>query len=193
MKGLRAARPDRSRGPEVRGNYALIAVRFPCGSRNFCSDFHSFGSNNTLDAVQLVIKDLKAVGIDARLNQKEYGNFITTTAVGKYEGMIYGPFTPFLEPDSYLSTSFLPDSPRNTSKVNDPVLTDMILRQRRVADPAKRREVIHDIQRYLAKQVYQVEVASAILLAAWDPALKNYAPNLGFDYGGRLAAAWLDR
>ena len=27
----------------------------------------------------------------------------------------------------------------------------------------------------------------------WDRALKNYAPNLGFDYGGRLTAAWLDR
>jgi len=30
-------------------------------------------------------------------------------------------------------------------------------------------------------------------LAVWDPALKNYGPNLGYDYGGRLTAAWLDR
>src|SRR5262245_2730679 len=78
-------------------------------------DFHNFGSNNLVDAVQLIIKDLKDVGIQARLNQKEYGNFITTTALGNYEGMIFGPFTPFLEPDSYLASSFLPDSPRNTS------------------------------------------------------------------------------
>ena len=34
---------------------------------------------------------------------------------------------------------------------------------------------------------------SAVLPAVWDPALKNYAPNLGYDYGGRLMAAWLDR
>jgi hypothetical protein len=27
----------------------------------------------------------------------------------------------------------------------------------------------------------------------WDGALKNYAPNLGFDYGGRVQAAWLER
>jgi hypothetical protein len=27
----------------------------------------------------------------------------------------------------------------------------------------------------------------------WDPALRNYAPNLGYDYGGRLMAVWLDR
>ncbi len=24
-------------------------------------------------------------------------------------------------------------------------------------------------------------------------ALKNYSPNLGYDWGGRLTAAWLDR
>lgn len=27
----------------------------------------------------------------------------------------------------------------------------------------------------------------------WDGALKNYGPNLGYDYGGRLMSAWLDR
>ena len=30
-------------------------------------------------------------------------------------------------------------------------------------------------------------------IAAWDDALRNYGPNLGYDYGGRLVAAWLDR
>ncbi len=34
---------------------------------------------------------------------------------------------------------------------------------------------------------------SGIYVGVWDRALKNYSPNLGFDYGGRLAAAWLDR
>jgi hypothetical protein len=34
---------------------------------------------------------------------------------------------------------------------------------------------------------------SPIHVAAWDGALKNYAPNIGYDYAGRLMAAWLDR
>ena len=29
--------------------------------------------------------------------------------------------------------------------------------------------------------------------AALDPALQNFGPNLGYDYGGRLMAAWWDR
>jgi len=156
-------------------------------------DFHSFGDTGLVDGVQLAIKYLKDVGIDARLNQKEYGAYVATSVLGKYEGMIYGPSTPFLEPDSFLSPAYLPDSPRNVLKVNDPPLTDLILRQRRVRDLAKRRELIHDIQRYLGKQVYRAEAYSISALAVWDPALKNYGPNLGYDYGGRLAVAWLDR
>jgi len=69
----------------------------------------------------------------------------------------------------------------------------MLLRQRRVQDPTKRRELLLDIQRNLAKMVYRAEAYSAVLPAVWDPALKNYAPNLCYDYGGRLMAAWLDR
>jgi len=30
-------------------------------------------------------------------------------------------------------------------------------------------------------------------VAAWEPHVKNFAPNIGHDYGGRLMASWLDR
>jgi hypothetical protein len=30
-------------------------------------------------------------------------------------------------------------------------------------------------------------------VSAWEPYVKNFSPNLGHDYGGRLMAAWLDR
>ncbi len=53
--------------------------------------------------------------------------------------------------------------------------------------------MIYDIQRYLANQQYYVTLGSPTYTAVWDGALKNYGPNLGFDYGGRLIATWLDR
>ena len=49
------------------------------------------------------------------------------------------------------------------------------------------------MQRHAAKQVYYIYMPSGIYVAVWDGALKNYRPNLGYDYGGRLMAAWLDR
>jgi hypothetical protein len=30
-------------------------------------------------------------------------------------------------------------------------------------------------------------------VSVWEPYVKNWSPNNGFDYGGRLMAAWLDR
>jgi hypothetical protein len=32
-----------------------------------------------------------------------------------------------------------------------------------------------------------------VVIGIWDRALKNSGANTGFDYGGRLVAAWLDR
>jgi len=91
------------------------------------------------------------------------------------------------------SLTTLPDNPRNMPHVNDPVLPEFVLRQQRIQDPAKRREVICETQCCLTKQVDCVDVASAVVIGIWDRALKNSGPNIGFDYSGRLMAAWLDR
>jgi ABC-type transport system substrate-binding protein len=79
------------------------------------------------------------------------------------------------------------------AKVNDPTLTDLLVRQRRMQDSAARRRVIHEIQRHVATQQYIAEIYSPVTIFVWDGGLKNYGPNLGYDYGGRLLAAWLER
>ena len=156
-------------------------------------DFATYGSTVLVDSVQLVIKYLKDVGIDAKLNTLEYGAYIARVLSGKHDSMVFGPYTPFLEPDGFLFFQYYPGESRNISIVNDPVVADMLVRQGRTLDPAKRRQIIFDIQRYLAKQQYYIQMASAVYIAVWDRALKNYGPNLGYDWGCRLMAAWLDR
>ncbi len=155
--------------------------------------FTTYGSTVLVDSMQLVLKYLKDVGIDAKLDQKEYGAYIASCFNGNFPSMTYGPQTPFLDPDNFLFAQYYPGEPKNQSHINDPVVADMLVRQRRTFDVAKRREIIHEIQRYLAKQQYYVQTPSGVYVAVWDGALKNYGPNLGYDYGGRLMAAWLDR
>jgi len=53
--------------------------------------------------------------------------------------------------------------------------------------------VINQIERNVARQQYYVQAPSGTYTSVWDPALTNYRPSLGYDYGGRLLAAWLDR
>jgi peptide/nickel transport system substrate-binding protein len=170
----------------------LAAAGYPNGfSAGLC--FTTYGSTVLVDAAQIVLKSLKDVGIEAKLDQKEYGAYITSCFYGKFDAMTYGPQTPFLEPDSFLYGQYAVDEPRNQSHVNDPVLGDMLVRQRRTFDVAKRKELIAEIQRYLAKQQYYVATPSTVYVTVWDGALQNYGPNLGYDYGGRLLAAWLNR
>jgi len=155
--------------------------------------FTTYGSTILVDSMQLVQKDLKAVGIDVKIDQKEYGAYIATCFYGKFDSMTYGPQTGFLEPDNFLFGQYYPEELKNQSHINDPVVADMLVRQRRTFDAAKRRDVIYDIQRHLAKQQYYIQMPSGIYIGVWEGALKNYGPNMGYDYGGRLQAAWLDR
>ncbi|HET8579190.1 MAG TPA: ABC transporter substrate-binding protein, partial [Methylomirabilota bacterium] len=170
----------------------LAAAGYPNGFPGAVC-FTTYGSSILVDQMQLMLRYLKDVGIDAKLDQKEYGAYFATCFVGKFDSMAFGPQTPFLEPDGYLYSQYMPGEPRNQSYVNDPVVTDLIIRQRRTFDPAKRRELIHEIQRHLARQQYYVQIHSGLSVAGWESALKNYGPNLGYDMGGRLMAAWLDR
>jgi peptide/nickel transport system substrate-binding protein len=170
----------------------LAAAGYPNGfPGTMC--FTTYGTPVLVDIMQMVQKDLKAVGIDVKIDQKEYGAYIATCFYGKFDSMTFGPQTGFLEPDNFLFGQYYPEELKNQSHINDPVVADMLVRQRRTLDPIKRREVIYDIQRHLALQQYYVQMPSAVYVAVWEGALKNYGPNMGYDYGGRLQAAWLDR
>jgi peptide/nickel transport system substrate-binding protein len=170
----------------------LAAAGYPNGfPGSVC--FTTYGSTALIDTMQLVLKYLKDVGIDAKLDQKEYGAYIATCSAGKFDSMLLGPFTTFFEPHTELYGKYNPGESRNQSHVNDLVVMDLIDRQRRTLDVAKRRELLAELQRYLAKQQYYVELPSDRAIAVWDGTLKGYAPNYGNDYGGRLMAAWVER
>ena len=170
----------------------LAAAGFPSGFPGAIC-FTTYGSTVLVDSMQLVQKYLKDVGIDAKIDQKEYGAYISTCFYGKFDSMTFGPQTPYLDADNFLFGQYYPGELKNQSHINDPVVADLLVRQRRTFDVAKRREVIYDIQRHLAKQQYYVQLPSGVYVAVWDGAVRNYGPNLGYDYGGRLQAAWLDR
>jgi ABC-type transport system substrate-binding protein len=96
-------------------------------------------------------------------------------------------------PDITLYAAHIPGQPLNSSGVDDPKLTEMIRLQRRTYNVSKRREIVYDIQRHLAEQVYYHYDPSVTTVSAWEPYVKNFAPNIGHDYGGRLMVAWIDK
>jgi len=146
-----------------------------------------------MDGVEVTLAGWKKSGIEAELKMKEYGAFVSSAIFGKFDKTATGLFGGWADPDSYLFRYFMPGQVLNASGVNDPRLADMIRLQRRTFNVAKRREIIYDIQRYISTHVYALYGPSVNAVSAWEPHVKNFAPNIGHDYGGRLMAAWLDR
>jgi len=145
------------------------------------------------DFVQITLKNWKAAGIEGDLKLKEYGAYISSTIFGKFDGMFLGLRGAWADPEAYFYRWYMPGQPLNVWGVNDAKLTDMMKLQRRTADVPKRKQIIYDIQRYVADQGLFGPDGSIRILSAWDAHIKNYMPNNGFDYGGRLMAAWIDK
>jgi len=163
-------------------------------SGGFKTPLHSTPGYGTdfVDTIQNYQRQLKEVGVDGTIQLKEYGAYIATTYYGKYDGMGVALFTPFNEPDNYLWGYHMPGSPRNQSYVNDGRVIELLREQRRTFDVKKRRELVFEAQRQLASQCYYVYGPSGMAMGAWEPHVKNFMTNLGYDYGGRMMAAWLE-
>ncbi len=170
----------------------LAEAGFPQGLKTLLNSTAGYGSD-FIDAVQLIQRQLKESGIEAELKLQEFGAHVSTTFVGKFEGLAMDPFSIAWQPHETLYGMYMPEQPRNSSHVNDPKLTAMLKEQMRTQDLAARKKLIFDIQRYAADQQYYVYLYCVGFTACWQPYVKNYAPNPSFDYGNRAAALWLDR
>ena len=107
--------------------------------------------------------------------------------------MAVGPVTPFTEVDDFLYSVFFPEQSNNRSHVADPELNKLLLAQRRELDQAKRREIIYEIQRYLADKAYYVYLPHWPWYVSHPPYVKGLKYHDGYGIGIRLAYTWLDR
>lgn len=155
-------------------------------------EYATYGSQELIDAVQMAVKFWKDIGVEVKVVEKPYAAYFATSYQGKQDAMMMGPQFPALDPWNFMA-QYLPDEPKNQSHVKDPALADMILNTRRIVDDKKRQQQIYGIQKHIANQAYYVRFPSGVYIAALDPALENFAPNLGYDYGGRMAAAWWNK
>jgi peptide/nickel transport system substrate-binding protein len=142
---------------------------------------------------ELAADNLAKVGINAELKPEEYGKYSSTTMIGKYEKMAMGPSTPFTEVDDFLFARFFPELATNQSHVADAELTRMLVAQRREMDPARRKQIVDDIQRYVADKAYYVYVPQWPQYVAHPAYVKGFKPHDGYGLGMRLVHTWLDK
>jgi ABC-type transport system substrate-binding protein len=107
--------------------------------------------------------------------------------------MAMGPVTPFTEVDDWLYGAFYPEQPNNRSSVADAELSKMLVAQRRELDPKKRKQIVDDIQRYVADKAYYVYLPTWPQYIAHPPYVKGFKHHDGFGLGPRLIFTWLDK
>ena len=176
--------------PQAKG--LLTESGYPRGFKTPVETTAGFGPD-FMDSVQIALRNWKDAGVEGELKLKEMGAFIASSIFGRFEKMMITIRGGQLFPDTYLAALHLPGQLLNSAGVNDPKLNELIRRQRRTFDVTRRRAILYDIQRYLAEQAYYLYGPSGKVISAWEPYVKNFMPNLGNDYGGRLMAAWLDK
>lgn len=170
----------------------LSEVGFAKGLKTPLNTTPEYG-RDLMDAVQLVQRNLKDVGIEAELQSQEYGAYMATTFAGTYDGLALGLIALTWEPEISPYGLYVPGQARHSGHVDDPKITAMLQGQRHLKDLAARKHVLCDFQRSVAEQQYYVYLLSMMNTASWRPYVKHYAPNMTYDDGGCLAALWLER
>jgi ABC-type transport system substrate-binding protein len=97
------------------------------------------------------------------------------------------------EVDNFLYEPFFSTSPRNRSHVADAELDRLLLAQRREMAPARRREIVLEIQRHVADKAYYVYLPMWPRHIAHPPYVRGFRHIDGHGLGTRLMYVWLDR
>jgi peptide/nickel transport system substrate-binding protein len=142
------------------------------------------------DIIDLVANYLREVGINVQIQNKEYGAYIRSLVTHNYDDMVLALHKPYVIPDGFVHDRYVPDRPANYSYVNDPDMERLARAQRREKDPQKRKAILDELSRKAAVNQYYIHFNSSVFVASWPPHVQNFNTNLGYDYGGRMEAAW---
>lgn len=170
----------------------LAEAGFGNGIKAKCTHWPGYGPEYVED-LELLVFQLKQVGVELGIANEEYGNYIRGSFLGKFDETSWGPSSIFTEVDGYLYNFFYTGQPNNRSHVNDTQLDVMLDAQRRYTAKSSRKKVVDDIQRYCADRVYYVYTPYPKNVSAWPPWLKNYGPKNSFDRGAQLEVVWLEK
>lgn len=118
---------------------------------------------------------LMDVGFNIEVEPQDYNSkYITQTFMGNFDGIAYGPETPFPEMGSYLQRLFNPDDPYNRGRINDAKLWELTQAQAGELDEEKRKAIFKEAQVYHGEHMYYVPGVSG-----GGTAWRVYHPKLG--------------
>ncbi|HXH21636.1 MAG TPA: ABC transporter substrate-binding protein [Dehalococcoidia bacterium] len=143
---------------------------------------------------------LSAVGFKYDFKSEDYTSkyFPEVYTKFNYEHVAYGYNTPFATVGEYMYRLVHSKGDQNKSRVNDPEIDALVLKQEVETDQNKRQAIIHDIQRKVSDKMYYVPT----VVGRWGsftlfaPYVRNFGSFRTAAYGTSVESYpryWLDR
>jgi ABC-type transport system substrate-binding protein len=147
--------------------------------------------------MELMQSQWAKVGLNVTFKSVESAEFNDVRRQGSYQMAAGGTIGVFGDVDSYLFGVFHSSSANAVHHAKDPKMDQMIEAQRAEPDPAKRKELIREVVKYINDNVLGL-VATHYFPAVHfaQPQVKNFYPNWGnrgTTYTPYMADLWLDR
>lgn len=147
----------------------------------------------TFDRGQLAADLMKQIGINLKLNPKEYGDWLATGHAGIYDEFAFGPLTPLVAIDDWLWGLHHTQSITNKAHSNFPDVDALLDKQRGMYNEAERKKVVADIQKLVAKYLYYIFPPAGFTATAQQPYVKGYRYKSGYNIGTVIRSTWLDK
>ena len=175
-------------------NKLLAAAGYPNGFSGVLDLANAQGYGQaTFDRGQLSTDLMKQIGVNLRMNPKEYGDWLATGHAGNYDSFAFGPLTPLVAIDDWLWGMHHTDSITNKAHSNFPDLDALLDKQRGMYNEAERKKVVADIQRLTAKHLLYIFPPAPFTTWAQQPYVKGFRPKSGYNVGAVTRSVWLDK
>jgi peptide/nickel transport system substrate-binding protein len=142
---------------------------------------------------QWVAEDLRNIGINAKIEIVEYATYFSERYPKVDYDMGVGYQTYFQEPDEWLRTQLHTKGARNWFNISNPELDKMLDEQRLIVDEKERKEKVHEIQRYVMKNIVNpIPLTTYYVKSPQQPYVKDWYPHSSYGYI-HMKNVWLDK
>ncbi len=139
---------------------------------------------------QIIKSHLQRIGIELDIQLVEWGQFLKEWLGGNYDTICLTS-GPLADPDGFTYDYFHSKSPRNRAKFFTGELDDAVTQARMATDPAKRRELLVDVQKRILDLAPVLYLYSGNGFEVHRPAVKGYRPSRLSRHG--FSTTWLER
>jgi peptide/nickel transport system substrate-binding protein len=146
------------------------------------------------DAAVILIDHLKTIWIDGELEEVESGNWFAKVARKDYAVGLNLTGNAVDDPDQAFFENYSCKSERNYTGYCNPAIEKMFEAQSQELDPAKRRQMVWDIDFKLQDDIARPIIFHSKVATCWKPTVHGFTPMVNSSYNGyRFEDLWLDK